>query len=314
MDPGRPRPGRLGQARAGQPEPRPRDGPARPQPRGGRPSTGRPAPADTCTASPDSRAGRGRPAAAAHPGAGRAAAGGAGVVAAPQGRGPRDPVHLPGQAPALLPGRPGRDHHRRRASHPAPGRASTRAADPRPADTPPSAGVRRLAPAGCGRSASRHWLSAPNQASIPTTPSPRPARRREGKIDVVRREIRPQLVAGPLLARRRHPRLPPRLPHPQSRRGQGPRDRLRPPPRRFHRPRRRHPVAGRLDRHLVRRARRRPGHPGPVPQPDPHPHPAPLGHHRAQRHQRHRGQRVGQEAPRPATPPPPSPPSSRSCR
>jgi len=73
---------------------------------------------------------------AAHAGGGGAADGGAGVVAAPQGRGPGDPVHLPGQAPALLPRPIWPRSLRPPRSHPARG-PELRAADPEPADPDP---------------------------------------------------------------------------------------------------------------------------------------------------------------------------------
>ena len=168
--------------------------------------------------------------------------------------------------------------------------------------------LRRSAPAG------RAGTGSLRRTKRPYPPAIRHGQER-GSIDVVRGKIRPQLVAGPLLARRRHPRLPPRIPHQESRRSESPGDRHRTPPRRVHRPRRRHDRAGRVDRDLVRGPRPRPHHPGPVPQPGPHPHPAAVGDHRAGRHHRHRGQRRGRTSSAPAaTPPPPSPPSSRSSR
>jgi hypothetical protein len=64
-----------------------------------------------------------------HAGRGRAVVEGARVVATPQGRGTAGAVHVPGQAPALLPHRSRRDHHRRcptRCRSPAPAAGSHR--------------------------------------------------------------------------------------------------------------------------------------------------------------------------------------------
>ena len=194
-----------------------------------------------------------------------------------------------------------------RNQHPTPQPAPPRRPDP--ADPALTTGARRDS---CGRG--RAGTGSLRRTTRPYPSALRARRPPEGDDRCRSSKVRPQLVAGPLLARRRHPRLHPRIPHQEGRRGQGPGDRHRPRPRRLHRPRRRDPVLAEwpstwfdaLDvapatlaqyRSLTRN------------------HILPRwGTTRARRHRRARGQRVGQETPRPATPPPPSPPSSRSCR
>ena len=98
-------PGHLAQTRPGQPD---REARARPI---GAPAPHNPGVAERATANRDTadRQGERRPsgtgpATATHTRPGGAAARGTGVLAAPQSRRPRHPVHLPRQAPALLPG------------------------------------------------------------------------------------------------------------------------------------------------------------------------------------------------------------------